>query len=511
MFSLSLKMSLARKGRLILTSLAIILGTGFLSGTFIFSDTLSRTFDRLFTDVFRDVDAYVRSTNFIEVPFGGEQRAGTPIEALDAVLAVPGVKDATGDIQAFARIIGKDGTPLGSDNGPPTFGGIASASVAGLWNIEDGRLPNGPTEMVMDRASAENGDFVVGDLVRVNAQSGSREFTLVGIANYGDISSPGGATFALFDQQTASEFLLRPGFVDAFLIQGDGSSTQEELAAAVDAALDPSLKLETLTGLQIAEETKDQIGAVVGFLSTFLTIFSLIALGIGCFVIYNVFSITTAQRLRENALMRAIGASRKQVTTTVIVEALIIGVLGSILGFIVGIGLSRGLGALLAAFGVDIPTSGLAIRGGRVATTIVVGTLVTLFSAVFPALRAGRVPPLAAMRDTAIERIGSRKFRFVIGAVIAVIGVAAHIAAAAGVNDWLLGVGVVCVFAAVIIYGPLIAKPVALGLGAPLARRSVTGAMARQNAARNPRRTAGTVAPVLIGVALVTAFSAFAA
>jgi len=511
MFSLSLKMSLARKGRLILTSLAIILGTGFLSGTFIFSDTLSRTFDRLFTDVFRDVDAYVRSTNFIEVPFGGEQRAGTPIEALDSVLAVPGVKDATGDIQAFARIIGKDGTPLGSDNGPPTFGGIASASVAGLWNIEDGRLPNGPTEMVMDRASAENGDFVVGDTVRVNAQSGSREFTLVGIANYGDISSPGGATFALFDQQTASEFLLRPGFVDAFLIQGDGSLSQEELAAAVNAALDPSLKLETLTGLQIAEETKDQIGAVVGFLSTFLTIFSLIALGIGCFVIYNVFSITTAQRLRENALMRAIGASRKQVTTNVIVEALIIGVLGSILGFVVGIGLSRGLSALLAAFGVDIPTSGLAIRGGRVATTIVVGTLVTLFSAVFPAFRAGRVPPLAAMRDTAIERIGSRKFRFVIGAVIAVIGVVAHVAAAAGVNDWLLGVGVVCVFAAVIIYGPLIAKPVALGLGAPLARRSVTGAMARQNAARNPRRTAGTVAPVLIGVALVTAFSAFAA
>jgi len=270
MFALSLKMSLARKGRLILTSLAIILGTGFLSGTFIFSDTLSRTFDRLFTDVFRDVDAYVRSTNFIEVPFGGEQRAGTPIEALDSVLAVPGVKDATGDIQAFARIIGKDGKPLGSDNGPPTFGGIASASVAGLWNIEEGLLPNGPTEMVLDRASAKNGDFVVGDTVRVNAQSGSREFTLVGIANYGDISSPGGATFALFDQQTASEFLLKPGFVDAFLIQGDGSMSQEELAAAVDAALDPSLKLETLTGLQIAEETKDQIGAVVGFLSTFL-------------------------------------------------------------------------------------------------------------------------------------------------------------------------------------------------------------------------------------------------
>ena len=197
MFRLSLKMTLARKGRLILTSLAIILGTSFLSGTYIFSDTLNKTFERLFSDVFRDVDAYVRSSSFVEVDFGGEQRSSTPIEALETVLAVPGVKDAVGDIQGFARIIGKDGTPLGADNGPPTFGGIAAANVVGLWNIEEGRLAVGPTEVVLDKASADNGDFVLGDKVRVNAQSGSREFTLVGIANYGDVSSPGGATFAL--------------------------------------------------------------------------------------------------------------------------------------------------------------------------------------------------------------------------------------------------------------------------------------------------------------------------
>ena len=313
MLRLASKMAMARKGRLVLTSLAIILGTSFLSGTFIFSDTITKTFDRLFTDVFRDVDAYVRSSSFIEVPFGGEQRGSTPIDALPTVLEAPGVADATGDIQAFARIIGKDGEPIGLDNGPPTFGGIASASVAGLWTIEDGRLPEGPSQMVMDRASADDGGFVVGDTVRVNAQSGSREFELVGIASYGDISSPGGATFALFDQPTASEFLLKPGNVDAFLVQGDGSMSQEELAASIQSRLDPSLKLEVLTGAQIAEETKDQIGQAIGFLTTFLTIFSLIALGIGSFVIYNVFSITTAQRLRENALLRAIGAERGQV------------------------------------------------------------------------------------------------------------------------------------------------------------------------------------------------------
>ncbi|NDF41425.1 MAG: ABC transporter permease, partial [Actinobacteria bacterium] len=215
MLGLSLRMTLARKGRLVLTSLAIILGTGFLSGTLIFSDTLNKTFDRLFADVFRDVDAYVRSSQFVEVGFGGEQRAQTPISALETVLAVDGVDDATGDIQAFARIIGKDGTPMGSENGPPTFGGIATKSLAGLWTIEEGRLPVGPTEMVMDKATAKNAKYSIGDRVRVTAQKGSRTFTLVGIANYGDVSSPGGATFALFDQPTASEFLLREGYVDA--------------------------------------------------------------------------------------------------------------------------------------------------------------------------------------------------------------------------------------------------------------------------------------------------------
>ena len=511
MFRLSLKMTLARKGRLILTSLAIILGTSFLSGTYIFSDTLNKTFERLFSDVFRDVDAYVRSSSFVEVDFGGEQRSSTPIEALETVLAVPGVKDAVGDIQGFARIIGKDGTPLGADNGPPTFGGIAASNIVGLWNIEEGRLAVGPTEVVLDKASADNGDFVLGDTVRVNAQSGSREFTLVGIANYGDVSSPGGATFALFDQPTASEFLLKPGLVDAFLIQGDGSLSDEELANAVNKALDPADKLETLTGAEITEETQGQIQTVLNFLTTFLKVFSYIALGIGCFVIYNVFSITAAQRLRENALMRAIGASKRQVATALLVEATIVGVLGSLMGFVAGIGISRGLSALLKAFGAELPTKGLTIQTSAFVTTMIVGVLVTIFSAVFPALRAGRVLPLAALRDTALETIGSNVKRFVIAFIILALGIVAITAAANDAPLGVLGLGVLFVFTAVLIMGPGISRPVALTLGQPIRKiRGVTGGMARQNAARNPKRTARTAAPVLIGVALVTAFASFA-
>lgn len=512
MLSLAFRMTLARKGRLVLTSLAIILGTGFLSGTLIFSDTLNKTFDRLFADVFRDVDAYVRSSQFVEVGFGGEQRAQTPIAALETVLGVDGVEDATGDIQAFARIIAKDGTPMGSDNGPPTFGGIATESMAGLWTIEDGRLPVGPTEMVMDAATAKNADYVIGDRVRVTAQKGSRSFTLVGIANYGDVSSPGGATFALFDQPTASEFLLREGYVDAFLIKGDGSLSDEELAQRITSSFDPSLKLETLTGAQITKETQDQIGQVLSFLTIFLTAFSLIALGIGCFVIYNVFSITIAQRLRENALLRAIGASRRQVSTSMFVEAGVIGVIGSLLGFASGIGLSQALSALLNAFGVEIPTKGLSVSVSTFVVTVVVGTIVTLLSAIFPALRAGRVPPLAALRDTALEVVDKRVRRVIIGIVVSGLGALGITATALGGSNNYLGVGILFVFAGVIIVGPAIAKPVALGLGRPIeAWRGVTGSMARQNAARNPKRTARTAAPVLIGVALVTAFTAFAA
>ncbi|MEY5040451.1 MAG: hypothetical protein RLZZ48_1220, partial [Actinomycetota bacterium] len=512
MLGLSLRMTLARKGRLVLTSLAIILGTGFLSGTLIFSDTLNKTFDRLFADVFRDVDAYVRSSQFVEVGFGGEQRAQTPITALETVLAVDGVDDATGDIQAFARIIAKDGTPMGSENGPPTFGGIATESLAGLWTIEEGRLPVGPTEMVMDKATAKNADYAIGDRVRVTAQSGSRTFTLVGIANYGDVSSPGGATFALFDQPTASEFLLREGYVDAFLVKGDGTLSDEDLAARITASLDPTLKLETLTGAQITQETQDQIGQVLSFLTIFLTAFSLIALGIGCFVIYNVFSITIAQRLRENALLRAIGASKRQVSTSMFVEAGVIGVIGSFLGFASGIGLSQALSALLNAFGVEIPTKGLSVSVSTLVITVLVGTIVTLVSAIFPALRAGRVPPLAALRDTALEVIDQRGRRVLIGVVVSALGALGITLTALGRSNNFLGFGILFVFAGVIIIGPAISKPVALALGRPIERwRGVTGGMARQNAARNPKRTARTAAPVLIGVALVTAFTAFAA
>lgn len=512
MLRLSLKMTLARKGRLVLTSLAIILGTSFLSGTTIFSDTINNTFDRLFTDVFRDVDAYVRSANSVESEFGESRHSPTQIGALETILKVPGVKAAVGDMQSYARVIGKDGKPLGKDQGPPTFGGIASSSSAGLWKVESGRLPVGPKEMMLDRETAENGKLVIGDTVRVNALSGTREFSLVGIANYGDVSSPGGATFALFDQPTASEFLLKPGFVDAILIQGDGSLNDEELAKSIQAALPAEAKLETLTGAQITTETTSQIKTVLGFFTTFLKTFSFIALGIGCFVIYNVFSITAAQRQRESALLRAIGANRRQVTIALLVEALIIGILGSVLGFVTGIGLSQALSALLNALGLEIPSSGLTIELNAIIFTVIVGTVITVLSAVLPALRAGRVSPLAAMRDTALDTVNDFRRRIIFSAVLLAGGAYGLVSSMNGAGAKTLGFGALGLFAGVLFIGPAISHKMAMIIGAPVAKlRGVTGAMARQNAARNPKRTSRTAAPLLIGVALVTSFTALAA
>ena len=235
MFRIALKGILGRKARLVLTSLAVIIGTAFLAGTSIFSATLNQTFDNLFADVFRNVDAYVRSSQVIEAEFGQEERQRIPAEIVGLVKQVPGVSDAVPDIQAFARIVGKDGKPLGSDGqGPPTFGSIGMKFKGALWSIDDGAFPNGPTEVALDKASVEKGKYELGDTVKVVAQSGSREFTLVGIASYGQIRSPGGATFALFDPQTASEFLTQAGFFDDILVTGDGSVDDATLAKKIN-------------------------------------------------------------------------------------------------------------------------------------------------------------------------------------------------------------------------------------------------------------------------------------
>jgi putative ABC transport system permease protein len=494
----------------VLTALAIVASTAFLSGTFIFRDTVQRTFNALFADVFERVDAYVQSSNSVEGFLGFERRDRLPADVVDEVRGVAGVADAQAFVQGDAVVIDKEGKPIERPTAP-TFGATVNSGPLSVWRIAKGRLPNGPTEVALDTITAADAGYVVGDTVKVNAEGGSRDFTLVGITVYDNIVSPGNATWALFDARTAEEFVAKPGFVDAVLVKGDGSLPDDVLVTRVQAALDPNIA-ETLTSAEITKQTQTDIERSLGFITLFLAIFSFIALGVGMFVIYNVFSITAAQRQRENALLRAIGASRRQVTWTLLIESAVIGLLGSIAGLFGGIGLALGIRNLLDALDYSIPARGLALEPFTVVLTIVSGTAASLIAAIAPAIGAGRVPPVAAMADTAFERTGSVRGRAIGAAGCAVLGVATIAAVLIGADGIFLAVGIALLFAAVLLIGPVMARPIARLLGAPIQRwRGVTGAMARGNVQRNPKRTARTAAPVLIGVALVTGASVFAA
>ncbi len=493
-----------------LTALAIVASTAFLSGTFIFRDTVQRTFNALFADVFERVDGYVQSSNSVEGFLGFERRDRLPVAVVDQVRAVDGVIDAQAFVQGDAVVIDKQGNPIERPTAP-TFGATVNEGSLSVWRIAQGRLPSGPTEVVLDTITAADAGSSVGDTVKVNAEGGSRDFTLVGIVVYDDIVSPANATWALFDAPTAEEFVAKPGFVDAVLVKGDGTVSDEVLVQRIESALDPNIS-ETLTSAEITEQTQSEIERSLGFITLFLAIFSFIALGVGMFVIYNVFSITAAQRQRENALLRAIGASRRQVTWTLLIESAVIGLLGSIAGLFGGIGLALGIRNLLDALDYSIPARGLALEPFTVALTIVAGTAASLIAAIAPAIGAGRVSPIAAMVDTAFERTGSVRSRVIGAAVCAVLGVGTIIAVLLGAEGILLAMGVALLFAAILLLGPVMARPIARLLGSPIQRwRGVTGAMARGNVQRNPKRTARTAAPVLIGVALVTGASVFAA
>lgn len=510
MLRLALRSVLARWPRLLLTALAIVASTSFLSGTFVFRDTIERTFDALFADVYDRVDAYAQSPNTVENFFGFEERDRLPSSVVEQVRAVPGVADAQASVQGEAVVIAKDGEPIERPTAP-TFGATVNEGDLSVWNLKEGRLPGNGNEVALDTLTAADGGYVLGDSVKVNGDNGSRAFTLVGIVEYDTIASPGNATWALFDAATAEEFIAKPGFVDAVLVKGDGTVASEVLVQQIQQVLDRDVA-EVLTAAQITEQQQTDIEKSLGFLTVFLGIFSLIALGVGMFVIYNVFSITAAQRQRENALLRALGASRRQVTWSMLVEALTIGLFGSLLGLFGGIGLASGVKGLLDVLDYVIPARGLVLTPRTVVVTLVAGVLAALVAALGPAIGAGRVPPVAAMSDAALERVGSVRGRLVAAFVALVIGVASIVVVMVGGDAILLGVGVAFMFAAVLLLGPVLAKPIAHVLGAPVAALlGVTGVMARGNVQRNPRRTARTAAPVLIGVALVTGASVFAA
>ena len=503
----------AHKRRLLATSSAVVLGVAFLSGTLVLGDTMETGFGDMFSEANAGTDAVVRSATEV----GDEdvsERGLLDASVVDDVAAVDGVATAVPEIYGIGQIVGSDGDPIGG-NGPPTQAGnwIADAGI-NPWQIADGRAPEGPGEVVIDRASADTGDLDVGDTTTIRTPE-SVEATVVGIATFGEsgADSAGPMTYAAFTTEFAQQILLPdPHQISDVLVVADDGVSQQELVDRLGPALPDGS--EAITGAALTDEQQANLESdFLGFFKAFLLVFAGIALVVATFSIYNTFSILVAQRTRESALLRALGASRRQVLASTVVEALVVGVLASAIGVAAGVGLAAGLSALSESAGFAVAGTALMVETTALVGAAVVGVVATLIASVGPALKASRVAPLAALRDVAVDRSGASWVRGLVGALVAAIGIAATAGGTAGDGSLAMtGLGALLVVAGFVLLGPVVARPVAGTLGGPLTlRRGMSGTLARRNAMRNPRRTAGTASALMVGVAVVTLFTVVAA
>lgn len=507
MIGVSLRSLLSHKLRLALTTIAVILGVSFVAGTFILTDTINATFTSIFATANEGVAVTVHGHPIAGSSggIGGGQNHPVPTSLLVTVRAVPGVKDAVGDIfREGATLIGHNGKPIGG-NGPPTFGAnwITDSDIS-PYQLRSGTPPEQPDDVVIDAGTAAKNDLVVGESLPIVFLGGVEEhFTISGIAGYGSSDNLAGATIALFTEATAERVLQGENKYDSILVSAQSGVTDVQLRERIALAL-PSYA-EAETGQQAAAAAEQSTESTIStFIGTPLLVFAFIALFVGSFLIINTFNILVAQRTRELALLRALGATRAQVMTSVLVEAAVTGFIASILGFLVGILIAK---ALLSFFGSSA-TSGVTLLPRTFIVAVLVGTIVTVIAATLPARRATRIAPVAALSESLPETQDLPRRRIAIGLAIFVLGCAALVAGlftANSVTLQLIGAGFLGVFLGVALLAPLLVVPVATVLGWPVRRlRGAAGLLAGENARRNPRRTALTAAALMIGLALVT-------
>jgi putative ABC transport system permease protein len=514
MWKATLRGLVAHKLRLVLTALAIVLGVGFVAGTYVLTDTINKTFNDLFNQVTKGVDVAVRAKETFSSQ-GSQQRALMPASVLDQVKAVQGVKAAEGNVQGYAQFVGKSGHPV-TTGGAPTLGVSLSNTpeLQAAATVRDGRQPTGPDEVAVDAHTASEQGFHVGDRVKLLFQGPPGEFTVVGILGFGQADNLAGATLAGFDLATAQRVLHREGVYDEIDAVAAPGVADNELRDRVKAALDP--RYEVLTGKQLAEDNAKAVGQFTKFINYALLAFAFVALFVGSFIIFNTFSIILAQRTRELALLRCLGASRGQVLGSVLTEAFIVGLLASVVGLGFGLLVATGLKRVFKAVGADLPSTTLEILPRTIVAALLVGVGVTLVASLVPALKATRVPPVAALQEQAVAApAGTSRRRTIIGTLVTAAGVALLLAglfAKQGNRLLNLASGAVIIFLGVAILSPLVARPLARLLGWPFARwTGEPGKLARENAMRSPRRTASTAAALMIGLALVSLVTIFAA
>ncbi|HEX7136053.1 MAG TPA: FtsX-like permease family protein, partial [Iamia sp.] len=502
----------ARKLRLLATSVAVLLGVAFMAGTFVLTDTIGRSFDRLFDEIYSHTDTVVQGEEAFAGDFGAE-RPLIDADLVDTVAAVEGIETVVPEVSGSAQIVGTDGDVVGG-GAAGSFGQSWVPDDSGVdpFRLADGERPEGDGEVAIDRYTADAGDLGVGDTATVLTPSGSQEMTVAGIVTYGEADTVAGSSVLLFDLPTATTLMGEEGKLNALYVTAVDGVDAETLTRRIAEVVPDGV--EAVTGQAAADDTKDEIRTALGFLNAFLLTFALIALFVGSFIIYNTFSILVAQRSRENALLRAIGASRRQVLLAVLLESVAVGLVASLLGLLAGIGVAAGLKSLLGALGLDLPGGGVTVEPRTVVVALIGGLGVSVLSAVVPARRAARIPPIAALRDIAVDASGRSRVRVVLGGALAALGglaVVGGLGAEGSDGAGLVGLGATVVFVAVVVLGPILAPPIVGLLGVPVARLTgMTGALARQNALRNPKRTASTAAALMIGVSLVGGISIIA-
>lgn len=511
MFRVAFKGLLGHKLRFVLTTLAVVLGVTFISGAFVLTDSMEGAFDDLLGTVYETADVYVRSGASFDVSAAEFEAGGRPTldeDLGDDLVALDGVADVVPGVEGPVNFIDPDGDPIVSQ--APSFG-FNWSDTANPLTLREGREPRATGEITMDVSTFEAHDFQLGSDVDVAGPQGISTFTLVGVTGFGDSDNLLGATIATFTIEDAQELFDKAGQIDEFALIGDGSSDPAALRETVAAAArDLGVDAEVTTATDRAADESAEIGEALGFLTTVLLAFAGIALFVGSFLIANTFSIIVAQRSREFALLRAVGASSRQVRTAVLLEALLVGIVASTIGLLLGIGFAKLLPVLLEAAGMELPTGGTVLAPRTIVASYVVGVVVTVVASILPARRASRVAPVEAMRGAATAPSASLTRRTIAGAVLAVGGGVLLVLGLAGqVPEPLIvvGLGAALAFIGVSLLAPLLADPLARVLGAAPARFSVPGRIARGNARRDPRRTASTASALMIGLALVSAVS----
>jgi putative ABC transport system permease protein len=520
MIRVALKGLAGRKLRSVLTALAIVLGVAMVSGTFVLTDTINKGFNTIFSVSYRNTDAAVTAkTLFSSSQNGNTDTHGFPESVLGRVRALPDVAAAVGSIADQGQLIGRNGKPIQIGGAPNLAFSVDSRPQFERFNpltLVSGRWPHGGGEIAIDEGVAKKKHYGVGQSIGVVARGPKKQFRIVGIAKFGAVESIGGATLAIFDVPTAQRLFEKQGKLDAIRVAAKPNVTSARLVREIEQVLPPTAQVRP--GNEQAKEDAKDVNSFIGVLQKALLAFAGVALFVGAFVIANTLSITVAQRAREFATLRTLGATRRQVRRSVALEGLVLGLAASTVGLFAGLGLAKLLNWLFGVFGLDLPQSGTVFALRTVIVSLLLGTIVTRIATFFPARRATRVPPIAAVREGAVlppsrlERFGPLVSLAVIALAVALLvygTFAHHLPTARRLGA--LGGGVLLLFLGVALFARQLVRPLAAVLGAPGARfGGVAGRLARENATRNPARTASTAAALMIGLALVTFVAVFA-